>query len=398
MNSVEKASTMFNVIRYLCAFACLLSVAYAADVPGIVAEQPTSGRFVQVDGGYMVPYQVQISGTDAVFWMEPIPAGQFKMGSPTSEPGRVDIEGPQVSYSVDPFWMARYEVTQGEYRHYMKMYTVFKDFEYKRYTEVTEKNQVDAVSAPTVIYEPEYVFEYGEHVEMPIMTVTMYAAKQYSKWLSLVTGSQFRLPTEAEWEYACRAGTSTAYHFGDDPKDLVDYAWYRKNSYDAGSRKVGLKKPNPWGLYDMHGNVAEWVHDSCAKYVVRDSVPNAAADWVRTIQIDPRSVRGGSWEFEAQRCRSASRLPSDHDAWRDYDPDLPKSPWWLTTDPARGIGLRLIRPLQTMSPAQRIEFWEPMNQDTRYDVADRVSEGRGAMGRVSKELMQAIAAAKKKQK
>ncbi len=373
----------------------LLKSATAAETPGIVKDKPTAGRFVKIDRGYMVPYKVQITGTDASFWMEPIPGGRFTMGSPASEPGRSEIEGPQIEVNVDPFWMARHEVTQGQYRHYMKMYSIFKNFSYKKYTTIKdEKNitEVDAVSAPTVIYEPAYVFEYGEHVDMPIITVTLYAAKQYSKWMSLITESQFRLPTEAEWEYACRAGTKTAWHFGDDPKQLSDYAWYKENSYDAGWRKVGLKKPNPWGLYDMYGNVAEWTHDHCVKYTTSDFVRNAAQNWSRTDKIDPRTVRGGSWEFPAEKCRSASRLPSDHETWRDYDPDLPKSPWWFTTDPARGIGLRLMRPLKPMSSQQRQEFWEPTNDDTRYDVNDRIDEGRGAIGRVSKALMKAIQA------
>ncbi len=372
----------------------LLHVAEGADVPGIVREKPGSGRFVGIDAGSMVPYEVQIPGTDAAFWMEPIPAGQFRMGSSETESGRDDIEGPQIAYDVDAFWMARHEVTQGEFRHYMKMYSVFKNFEYKHFTEVNADNQVDAVSAPTVIYEPDYIFEFGEHVNMPIPTVTIYAAKQYSKWLSLITESQLRLPTEAEWEYACRAGTTTAWHFGDDPKMLSDYAWYAENSYDAGYRKVGLKKPNPWGLYGMHGNVAGWVHDYCAKYKPDDRLRNAAEDWIRTDKIDPRSVRGGSWEFPAHKCRSASRLPSDHEAWRDDDTDLPQSPWWLTTDPARGVGLRLMRPLKPMTDQQKKEFWEPMNEGTRLDVRDRVKEGRGAMGRVNRELMKAIEARK----
>ena len=384
---------MLNSIAPVVAFTIILpAFVRAADSPGIVTGKPTEGRFVKIDGGYMVPYEVKIPGTDASFWMEPVPPGQFKMGSPDSEPGREDIEGPQVSYNVDAFWMARHEVTQGQFRHYMKMYSVFRNFEFKKYTEVTDEDRVDAVSAPTVIYEPDFIFEYGEHVDMPIVTVTLYAAKQYSKWLSLITESQFRLPTEAEWEYACRAGSTTAYHFGDDPAELVNYAWFAGNSYDAGWRKVGLKKPNPWGLYDMHGNVAEWVHDHCVKYSTSDDVRIAARDWARTDQIDPKTVRGGSWEFEAEKCRSASRLPSDMDAWREYDPDLPKSPWWCTTDPARGVGLRLMRPLKPMTPEQRREFWEPNDLETRYDVADRVSEGRGAIGRVSRDLMKAIEA------
>lgn len=393
----EKLSVAQKVAFFMVTFCCcLISQLIAADVEGIVIERPTKGRYVPVDGGFMVPYEVKIPGTDASFWMEPIPPGQFRMGSPETEPDRSGIEGPQLSYNVDPFWIARHEVTQGEYRHYMKMSAVFSVYDFKHFTEVKGDNAagaVDAVTAPTVIYEPDFVFEKGEHVDMPMMTMTQYAAKQYSKWLSLITESQFRLPTEAEWEYACRAGSATAYHFGDDPAELENYAWYAKNSYDAGLRKVGTKKPNAWGLYDMHGNVAEWVHDHCEKYVSDGGIRNAARDWVRTGQVGPKAVRGGSWEFTAEKCRSASRLASDMDAWREYDPNLPKSPWWMVSDPARGVGMRLVRPLKPMTAAERLEFWEPADKETKGDVEDRLAEGRGNSGRVSKELMEAVAAA-----
>lgn len=361
-----------------------------AEVAGIVESEPASGRFVRIADGYMVPYRVAIPGTDASFWMEPIPGGQFRMGSPATEKGREDIEGPQTTWTVDPFWMGRCEVTQGEFRHYMKMYTVFKQFKYRGYTKITDENRADAVTAPTVLYEPTYIFELGDHVDMPMVTMTHYAASQYAKWLSLVTKSQFRLPTEAEWEYACRAGTTTAWHFGDDPKELAEYAWFAGNSYNEGLRKVGTRKPNPWGLYDMHGNVAEWVLDHCAKYPDTDRVRNAATDWVAVDRVDPKSVRGGCCLFAAERCRSASRLPSDMDAWRDIDPDLPPSPWWLTTDPARAVGMRLVRPLKTMTREEQTRVWEPLDEETRFDVESRLEEGRGALGHVSPRLLKAM--------
>lgn len=378
-------------------FLCVASNVSAAGsespkVPGVVQEKPSSGRFVPIEGGYMVPYEVTIPGTKTTFWMEPIPAGTFKLGSPATEAGREEIEGPQVSWQVDPFWIARHEVTWGEYKKFMGLYQAFKRFEQQGIRKVTEENEIDAVTAPTVLYEAEFTFEYGEEDEQAAVTITQYSARQYSKWLSAVTGMQFRLPTEAEWEYACRAGTTTAWSFGDDPKLLGDYAWFVGNSEEKGQRKVGLKKPNPWGLYDMHGNVAEWVLDACEPFVAGDKLRNAAADWVRTDQLDPRVLKGGSWQFTAEQCRSAARLASDSEAWREYDPNLPKSPWWFTTDPARGVGFRLVRTLKTVSREEMEEFWKIDNEDTMYDVTDRLNEGRGVRGLVDKELPKAIQA------
>lgn len=374
-----------------CVIACFLSAAcLAADVPGLSATKPAEGRFVKTDAGYMVPYKVTIPNSEISFWMEPIPGGEFMMGSTEAEAGRDEMEGPQRKFTVEPAWVARCEVTWGEYKNFMRLYEVFKSFEVRGIRTVTEDNEVDAITTPTNLYEPEFTFEYGEDDNLPAVTITQYSAKQYSKWLSAVTECQYRLPTEAEWEYACRAGSQTAYHFGDDPELLGDYAWFEGNTEETGTKPVGTKKPNAWGLFDMHGNAAEWVMDSYAVYKPSDAVMNATTDWFRVEKLDPRVVRGGTFEFEADKCRAASRLPSDSEAWREYDPNLPKSPWWFTTDPARGVGFRLIRPLKTVTRKEMEEFWRIDNEDTAYDVADRLSEGRGVRGLVDKDLPQAM--------
>jgi len=366
-------------------------IAVAAETPGLVKEKPSSGRFVKVDDGYMIPYEVKIPGTEVSFWMEPIPGGEFTMGSPEDEAGREETEGPQRKITVDPYWMARHEVTWAEYKIFMDLYDAFKAFEVAKIRTVTEDNKVDAITAPTVLYEPDFTFEYGADPKQPAVTVTQYACKQYSKWLSAITECQFRLPTEAEWEYACRAGTSTAYHFGNDASKLGDYAWYVDNTDDEGTKNVGQKKPNPWGLYDMHGNAAEWVIDYLQPYKTADGMLNAAKDWVRPEEVDPRAIRGGSWEFEAEECRCASRLGSDSEEWRTTDPNLPKSPWWFTDDPARGVGFRLVRNLKTVPRKEIAAFWEIDHEDIQYGVDDRLhSDGRGVQGIVDKDLPAAI--------
>lgn len=363
---------------------------FGADAPGLVSEKPTEGPSIKTDSGYMVPYTVTIPGTDVTFDMVPVPAGTYMMGSPEAEAGREDSEGPQLKINVDPFWMARCEVRWAEYKQYMHLYTAFKEFESQGLREVNDENRIDAITAPTPLYEPDFTFEYGEDPDQPAVTVTQYSAKQYTKWMSAITGQQYRLPTEAEWEYACRAGSQTAYHFGDDASQLGEYAWYADNSDESGTKKVGQKKPNAWGLYDMHGNAAEWVLDAFEPYKASDAVLNAATDWVRPTVLDPRIVRGGSWEFKADACRSASRYPSDLEAWREYDPNLPKSPWWLTTDPARGVGFRIIRPLKAVSRETIEEAWKIDVEDIELDVQDRLNEGRGILGLVDEELPKAI--------
>ena len=139
----------------------------------------------------------------------------------------------------------------------------------------------------------------------------------------------------------------------------------------------------------MHGNAAEWVIDAHGAYPQKDVV-DAASDWVRAVKPDPRVVRGGSWELKAEQSRSAARLGSNDEQWKEYDPNLPRSPWWFTTDPARGVGFRLLRPAKSISREAIEEFWKIDCDDIRYDVEDRLNEGRGVLGIVDRELPQAI--------
>lgn len=192
--------------------------------PGLVSKKPASGRFVQVGDRYMVPYTVQIPGTDVTYTMEPIPGGEFKIGSPDGEANRGDDEGPQRTIRVEPFWMGKYEVTWAEYHELMDMYSPFKAFEAAGIRPVTPGNEIDAITAPTPLHDPSVTYERGQNPQHPAVSMTQYGAKQYTQWLSGLTGRQYRLPSEAEWEYACRAGTKTAYFFGDDASKLGEYA------------------------------------------------------------------------------------------------------------------------------------------------------------------------------
>jgi formylglycine-generating enzyme required for sulfatase activity len=370
----------------------LVSSATADESPGLVKEKPTEGRFVETPLGFMVPYTVAVPGTRVAFEMVPIPGGTVRMGSPDNEAGREASEGPRFEVQLPPYWMGKYEVTWSEYKEYMALYEIFKEFEAQSIREVTDNNRVDAITAPTELYDPSFTFKKGEDPRQPAVTMTQYAAKQYTKWISAITQQPYRLPSEAEWEHACRAGTTTAYSFGDNASDLGDYAWYFENSNET-THRVGEKKPNPWGLYDMHGNVSEWVLDQMLEDGYQrfggKQISNAEAI-VWPDKLFPRVVRGGNWDSMAAACRSAARLGSNDPKWKSKDPNIPLSPWWFTSDPARGVGFRMVRPLENVAREDMAKYWEPDVDAIKDDIDIRLEEGRGALGIVDKDLPEAI--------
>ncbi len=210
------------------------------------------------------------------------------------------------------------------------------------------------VSQPTKPYT-DMSFGMGKR-GYPAICMTQHAARTFCKWLSAKTGRYYRLPTEAEWEYACRAGTTTAYSFGDDPSKIGDYAWYSEN-YGEGYHKVARKKPNPWGLYDMHGNVAEWVLDQ--HYEEGYSAPAIVDQKKDPLAVPqtlyPRVVRGGGWNEEPALMRSAARQGSTED-WIAQDPQSPVSIWYLTD--ALHVGFRIVRPLNEPTEEEKAKHWE----------------------------------------
>jgi len=362
--------------------------------PGIVKEKPAEGRFVETDQGYMVPYTATIPGTDVTFEMVPIPGGKFQMGSPEGEEDRRDDEGPQFEVTVQPFWIGKHEVTWAEYKKYMQLDKHFKSFQQAKTRIINDENRQDAITAPSSLYDPSFTFEAGEEPNEPAATMTQYAAKQYTKWLSLLSGPFYRLPYEAEWEYACRAGTTTAFYFGDDPDELEEHAWYYDNS-DELRHAVGELKPNPWGLYDMYGNVAEWVLDEYDEdhYGQFEGKSISLTDsFNQPEELYPRVLRGGSWELELEDCRSAARLASDDEEWKLEDPNFPKSPWWYTDTPGLGTGFRLVRPLHAPADRDAQEvFWRADLEEIVEDTKNRITDnGRGAFGIVDPDLPTAI--------
>jgi formylglycine-generating enzyme required for sulfatase activity len=355
----------------------------AADLPpGLVSEKPSSGPFVETKQGFMVPYKATIPGTEAEYEMIPVPGGKFKLGSPANEKDRQSDEGPQIEVEVAPFWMGKYEVTWSEYKSYMGMHNLFKEMAAAKIRATPKADVADIVTAPSNLYDPSFTYSKGSEPRQPAISMSQYAAKQYTKWLSGLTQRYYRLPTEAEWEYACRAGTTTAYSFGDDPAQLGDYAWTFENANEV-THAVGTKKPNPWGLYDMHGNVAEWVLDGYAEHYpdAMGKTLSVAAAFVQSKKLFPRVVRGGSYDDKPAACRSAARKPSDDDEWREQDPNFPQSPWWFTSHYGLCVGLRVVRPLEVPLHEEQEKHWKADLQQIVDDVNRRIDEeGRGARG------------------
>jgi formylglycine-generating enzyme required for sulfatase activity len=290
-------------------------------------------------------YAEKIPDSNVSFDMVAIVGGTFDMGSPSGEKGRGDDEGPQHPVSVRSFWMGKCEVTWDEFNVYRKETTVEERLDQIR---LLEKNP-DAVTGPTPPYADE-TWDHGREGH-PVLGISHHAAMSYCWWLSKKTGKRYRLPTEAEWEYAARASTKTAYFFGDDPKQLDDYAWHAGNSQlpgvsDPHPQKVGKKKPNPWGLYDMYGNVAEYCIDHYyAEYYARFPLDQPTLQPVPVLlgRRFSHVVRGGSWADQVQQCRSAARRGSER-SWLRKDPMRPPSIWWLTD--ADFVGFRVVRAVE----------------------------------------------------
>lgn len=341
-------------------------------------------------------YTRTIPGSKVKFEMVAIPAGTFRMGSPPDEVGRQDDEGPQVQVNVPAFWMGKYEVTWAEYHQFMKLCSIFDGFNELGIRQINDDNRVDAISAPSKLYEPGFTYETGDDPRQPAVSMSQFAAKQYTKWLSLLTGEFYRLPTEAEWEYACRAGTTTAFSFGESPELLTEHAWFFENAGDDyATAKVGQLRPNPWGLHNMHGNVSEWVldqYDADHYEKFSDETVNAS-DFINwPTRLYPRVLRGGSWYVEETgECRSATRVASDDDEWRSSDPNVPQSPWWFASEEGQTVGFRIVRPAVSPPRTKQERYWEAGLEQIQDHVDRRIDkEGRGERGIVDPHLPEAI--------
>ena len=318
---------MSNRIRILCVASALLAAALGsrgAPTPKLKPE-----NFVET-----------IPGSDVKFEMVYVPGGEFTMGSPAGEPGRDANEGPQHKVKVNGFWMGKHEVTWNEFDLFWQDETFLKADQ-----DAATKLGPDAVTRPTNTFVDE-TYEHGRE-GYPVICMTHHCAMMYCNWLSAKTGKNFRLPTEAEWEYAARGGKETPYFFGSDPEKLGEYAWYKKNSPDDDHPKgtthpVGTKQPNPFGLYDVYGNVWEWTldqYDPKGYELLAKNPLSINPVTLPTAQKWSHVVRGGSWADQPDKCRSATRRVSEEN-WQKHDPQEPRSIWWLTKMDV--IGFRLV--------------------------------------------------------
>ncbi|MGP0069849.1 MAG: formylglycine-generating enzyme family protein [Isosphaeraceae bacterium] len=300
--------------------------------------------------GSMKPYVEAIPGTDVKFEMIPIPGGIFEMGGPPGAEKAKDDDplvqvtpGPQHPVQIAPLWVGKHEVTWEEYDQFAFALDLKKKARENvdRSKQPETEKKADAVTRPTPPYADE-TFGFGRNGQ-PTICITHHAAMEYCRWISAKTGKTYRLPTEAEWEYACRAGTKSVYSWGDDPAQLEEYAWCVNNAETP--MKVGKKKPNPWGLYDMHGNVAEW----CLDHYVADAYkpyptdkPTLGPVILPDAREYPYVARGGSWDDDPDKLGSAVRRGSEKE-WSVQDPQRPQSIWWHTN--ATFVGFRIVRPL-----------------------------------------------------
>lgn len=294
----------------------------------------------------------QIPNSSISFNMIAIPGGSFKMGSPDNELLRKEDEGPVRDVTISPFFMAETEVSWDEY------WTFFGATMAEGRIDPSEvirhnEDQPDAISGPTPPFGiPDQGWGSGKR---PAITMTHYAASIYCQWLSQVTGKKYRLPTEAEWEYACRAGSETPFFFDADLKKLSklkpgkkisssdtarinSYIVFNLNSPNR-TQEPSFVQPNPFGLKNLAGNVMEF----CSDWYSADAysqTPLQVKNPTGPESGEEHVVRGGSYASDVSSLRAAARDYTKTADWLKTDPQQPKSIWWYAD--IKGIGFRVV--------------------------------------------------------
>jgi formylglycine-generating enzyme required for sulfatase activity len=278
-------------------------------------------------------YDQVVPGSSIKFSLAAVLSGKFQMGSKSMMAD--NDESPVKEIEVSSFWMGTKEVTFAEWDLY------FKD------TRLPQSKTIDGVTRAT----PQYIdltWGMGRDATHPTNSMSHTAAVMYCKWLYSKTGFFFRLPTEAEWEYACKANAPA---IAMDAKVMGEHGYFKENS-DSKFHHVGEKKPNAFGLYDMLGNLSEWTIDQydpsyLTKIETKDPLNPPASKY-------PKTVKGGSYLDKVTELRCSNRISSIAD-WNQRDPQIPKSKWWLTD--GMFVGFRVVRPLKQPSKEEIEKFY-----------------------------------------
>ncbi|MEO6649063.1 MAG: SUMF1/EgtB/PvdO family nonheme iron enzyme [Chitinophagaceae bacterium] len=282
-------------------------------------------------------FEQVVPGTTIKFKMIPLKSGSFTLTNKLPA-GSTKMEQKQVS--VSSFSIGAYEVTFDEYDAF------FKDESYSR------NQTTDAVTRPSPPYI-DLTLGMGKEGGYPANSMSQYGALMYCRWLYKKTGAFYRLATEAEWEYACRAGSKDSYPFGNDTSLLAKYAWYKSNSEDK-YHKIGLKEPNAWGIYDMLGNIAEWTLDQFDENYFSTIGVSPKDPLISPTARHPRTVKGGNYQDMPADMQNSSRLKSNLD-WNRRDPQIPRSRWWNADAPF--IGFRIVKPDKKPSAVEIEKFF-----------------------------------------
>jgi formylglycine-generating enzyme required for sulfatase activity/nitrate/TMAO reductase-like tetraheme cytochrome c subunit len=300
------------------------------------------------------PFTEQIPNSSVTFRMMAIPGGSYKMGSSDSEPFRKPDEGPVKEVEISPFYMAQVEVTWDEYLAFYQQTAAEGRSTDTEGPRSKKSLATDAISGATPPYgQPDQGWGLGQR---PAISFTFHAAEAYCKWLSLVTGKKYRLPTEAEWEYACRAGTETPYFFPGDPLKfekkgirarlskndttvINSYVIFSGNS-NSRTQTADMVRPNNFGLKNMSGNVAEFCSDWYQTDAYRQYPSGILKDPKGPETGEEHVVRGGSYLDLAGSVRSAARSFTRSADWLKTDPQIPKSMWWYSD--CFNVGFRVV--------------------------------------------------------
>ena len=308
---------------------------------------------IQTNGGKdkgLIPYKETLRSL-AQFEMVPIKGGTFTW--------KGEEEDDVLEVAISPFWMGKHEVTWEEYEPFM--YTPFARAKDGSVPEIFAKqitHDLDLLARPTTPYHPmTFGMPRDGH---PAISMTQHAANKYCQWISYQTGHFYRLPTEAEWEFACRAGQADNSIWGDDPAKADEYAWFGEGP-ESHYHKPGLKKPNAWGIHDMHGNALEWTLDQHVpnrkEFFGKDKVIDP---WIKATKPYPHVVKGGHWKQSLKEITSSARGKSDP-SWKNSDPCRPQSLWYQTIP---YIGMRVVRPQKIPTAEEMYHYW---NSGVEYD-------------------------------